>query len=504
MRILLVNPNSRGGIGLDQFLRAPPLNLMYLSGAVKPLGHEVDLVDLKYSGRDVDGDLLRQIRRADLVGVTSLTPSIASALEVARAAKELGKPTILGGYHPSLVPETCLAPEVDVTVQGEGEQTFVEFVTELEASGGKLEPSWLKRVRGISFEDHGRVQSTPPRPFVKDLDQLPFPDRSLVARNKYSYFGATVDSLESARGCVGRCNFCCVRPHWGGRWRAKSPGRVIREIAQMNQRRRWFTFQDSEFTLDMKRVARIFKLVTQFGYDQRWYSAQGRLDDVVRHPEVVAKMADGGFKMLFVGIESTYQRSLDYIGKRLKLDQVRRGVKILHDHGITIFGSILIGNVGETYEMVERSIEFAHELDVDIMQFTALTPLPKTELYAGAKRQGWIEKDDWSRFNFCDPVMRTPDLTTRQIRELVIKAYSGYYNRRFLEHFGWKFLRDPKFRWFFRMAAGFLRQAPKVFKFLRTLQARSAEDRDPELARDGRDLSAFRPPERGARAAQAP
>ncbi|MHA1734039.1 MAG: B12-binding domain-containing radical SAM protein [Promethearchaeota archaeon] len=480
MKILLVNPNSRGSIGLNSFLTAPPLALMYLSAALKP-AHEVQIVDMKYRNENVNRDVTRKIEWADLVALTSFTPSIKNALELAQLAKGLGKPTILGGYHASLLPETVLDPSVDVTVQGEGEVTFPELVDALETHDLEWDHAWLKGVRGVSYvkgdSSRGELVSTEERPLLKNLDDLPFPDREITRKNKYKYFGASIDSLESARGCWGQCNFCCVRSHWRGKWRAKSPNRVIREIATMNQRRRWFTFQDSEFTMNMRRVDKIFEYIRQYGYDQRWYSAQGRLDDVVKHPDVVARMADGGFKMLFVGIESVYQKSLDVIGKHMNLGQIREGIRILHDNGITVFGAIIIGNLGESYDMVEKTIHFARDLNVDICQFTALTPLPSTPLYEQAKANGWIDDYDWTHYDFCDPVMHTPDLSTREIRELVIKAYNDFYlSSDYLLRKGRQFIPNRKFHWFFKMLPGFLLQANRVSKFVRSLQVRQAGD----------------------------
>lgn len=477
MKVLLINPNSRGSIGFGSFLTAPPLALMYLSATLKPQ-HQVEIVDMKYTNEDINDEVVRKMQWADLVALTSYTPSISNALELARVAKSLGKPTLLGGYHASLVPEIVLDPHIDVTVRGEGEVTFPELVDQFEAANGSWNHRWLKNILGVGYtrENHELV-TTEPRPFIKYLDDLPFPDRAITRKNKYRYFGASIDSLESARGCYGKCNFCCVRSHWGGRWRAKSPERVIKEIATMNQRRRWFTFQDSEFTMNMPRVDKIFEYVREYGYDRRWYSAQGRLDDIVRHPDVVARMADGGFKMLFVGIESIYQKSLDIIGKRMTLKQIKEGVKLLHDHGITIFGAIIIGNLGETYEMVEKTIHFARELNVDICQFTALTPLPSTPLYARAERNGWIEDYDWTHYDFCDPVMHTPDLSVREIRELVIKAYNDFYlSQDYLIRKGKQFIPNRKFHWFFKMLPGFLAQTKSIIQFLHSIQERQYSD----------------------------
>lgn len=452
-------------VGLDRFIKAPPLGLMSIAATVPD--HEVEILDLKYR-KFLNRSIRKKMSRADIVGISCLTPSYTATMKLCKMAKEEGVPTLVGGYHPTLVPELVERPEIDYIVRGEGELTFPALIDAIN-NGHKMDD-----VLGVSYSKNGSVHHNPPRPLIDDLDTLPFPRRDLVRGNYYAYFGGSVDVMESSRGCAHDCHFCCVIQFHQRRFRTKSPERVIQELQQLNPRRKWHIFQDSSFTLNMKRVEKICDLIIEHGMEKKWYSAQGRVDSVVKNPRIVDKMQKAGFKMLFIGIESIFQKSLDKIGKKITIEQIKQAVKMLHDRGITIFGSIIIGNVGETRKEVMQTIQFAKDLDIDIMQFTPLTPYPKTKLYDEALEKGWIKIDDYDRWNLCNPIMATPDLSVEDIRDLVVEAYRSFYLDGFRTNFlmrGGKRMSRDQFLWFWRMVPGFLTVSiPAIFKFVQDLR----------------------------------
>lgn len=469
MNILYVNAGNAGSIGLDSFLAAPPLALMYLTPTVPD--HKKYLLDLKVHP-DIPEKFIRQmIQKGDLVAISSYTPSIKGAMRIGTIAKEYGKPVVIGGYHASLLPEVVMEPMFDVAVQNEGELTFPELVGILEHDG-KWTPENLKGVQGISYKRNGELVVNEARPLIKDLDTLPMPDRTLIGDSKYEYFGVSVDCLESSRGCVGKCDFCCVKEHTPG-WRKKSPERVVQEIEQLSRKARWITYQDSEFTINMNRVREISDLVIEHGLDNQWYSAQVRADDLLRDPKTFERMVDSGFHMVFMGIESAHQKSLDRIGKKESIDTIKQAVKLCHDHGVAIFGAIIIGNIGETYDDVLKTIKYAKDLDLEIVQFTSLTPLPKTKLWDDANENGWIEDRDWTHYDFTRVVMRTPDLTRKQIAELVHNAYKEFYLGQGFGEYFWdrmpRYISNRKNWWFFKMMPEFMKNIGTVVKFIEDL-----------------------------------
>nr|MDO8113619.1 radical SAM protein [Candidatus Sigynarchaeota archaeon] len=469
MNILYVNAGNAGSLGFDSFLCAPPLALMYLTPTVPT--HKKFLIDLKARPDTPEDHIRRLIQKADLVAISSYTPSIKSAMKVGKIAKECNKPVVIGGYHASLVPEVVMEPMFDIGVQNEGEITYPELVGILERDG-KWTPQNLKDVKGISFKNDGKLVVNTPRPLIQDLDTLPMPDRTLIGDTRYEYFGVTMDALESSRGCVGQCDFCCVKEHTPT-WRKKTPARVIKEIEQLPRKVRWIGFQDSEFTINMNRVREICDLIIEHGFDKQWYSAQVRADDLLRDTKTFERMVDCGFRMLFIGIESVHQATLDRIGKKMSVDTVRKAIKMCHDNGVAVLGAIIIGNIGETYNDVLKTIEYAKELDIDIGQFTALTPLPKTKLWEEANQKGWIEDRDWTHYDFTRVVMRTPDLTRKQIAELVHKAFQDFYIQGGFGEYFWnklpRYAGNKKNWWFFKMLPEFMKNIPAMAKLVQDL-----------------------------------
>ncbi len=469
MKILYVNAGNAGSLGLDSFLCAPPLALMYLSPTVPE--HKKLLVDLKLNPDIPENTLRHVIRNYDLIAISSYTPSIKNAMWVASIAKEYDKPVVIGGYHASLVPEVAMEPMFDIAVQNEGELTFPEIVNILDKDGAWT-PRNLQTVKGVSYKKEGKLVVNEPRPLIKDLDTLPMPDRGLIGNTNYEYFGASIDALETSRGCVGNCNFCCVKEHTPN-WRKKSPARVIAEMEALTKNSKWIAYQDSEFTINMNRVREICDLIIEHGLDNRWHSAQVRADDLVRDKKTFGRMVDAGFKMLFIGIESAHQKSLDGIGKKISIDTIKQAVKMCHDYGVTVLGAIIIGNIGETYQDVLKTITYAKELEIDIGQFTALTPLPKTGLWDTANRNGWIEDHDWTHYDFTRVVMRTPDLTRIQIAELLRKAYydfylGGYWGSYFFSKLK-RFTSNSRYWWFFKMLPGFMKNINPIQKMVNDL-----------------------------------
>ncbi|MHA1143996.1 MAG: B12-binding domain-containing radical SAM protein [Candidatus Helarchaeota archaeon] len=469
MKILLINPTGHK-IGMDHFLKAPPLGLMTIAATVPE--HEVEIIDLRnydYKPEFVE----RKIKQFDVIGVSSSTSMINESLKLCRIAKENDVKTIIGGVHPTLVPETALYPEVDLTVRGEGELTFPEVIQAIDQS------RQLKGIKGIAFKNGSELVCTETRPPI-NLDEQPFPRRDLVRKYDYHYFWASIDAFESSRGCPHQCHFCCISPHWGRGWRAKSPERIIEDFHHMDSSKRWFIFNDSESTLNMKRLEKLCGLIKEYGYHRKWKSCQGRVDDVVKYPHVIEKMADAGWKMIFIGIESIHQKSLDTIGKRISIRQIKHAVKILHDLGITIFGSIIIGNIGETKKDILATIKFAEELDIDIMQFTPLTPYPATKLYEQARKNDWIVDNDFTNWNLVTPIMRSDTLPADEIHELVKYAYRDFYLRFkekrqkfFFFRSARRLLRNPRFWWFWLMARKFVINGLKTYKdFMADLTSR--------------------------------
>jgi anaerobic magnesium-protoporphyrin IX monomethyl ester cyclase len=454
MKILLVYPPFQVGSGMGKVMCSPPLSLMQLAGMVPD--HEVEILDLNVNPHMTIADIEQKIAKFDIVGITSMTNMLNVALKLCKLARRNDVTTVLGGFHPTLKPEVMKYPEIDYIVRGEGENTFKELVE------GIPPPEIL----GLGYRDNGRYILNEPRPFIQNLDGLPYPRKDLLDYSPYHYLWNPADVIESSRGCPFDCNFCCVTKFYCHTYRKKSPLRVLKEMARVPKKTKLIFFVDDNFTLDYKRVMKICDLIQEYGIHKRvMLVCQSRVDDIAKHPDMVQKMAKSGFICFFLGFESLKQMSLNSMNKQVRLSQVQKAVKLIHDNGMIVFGSFIIGNIGEDRADTLKTLQLVKDLQIDIMMTNPLTPFPGTKLWDEAVANNWVDKDfDWASWDF-NVMMRTPDLSIREIDDLLEYSYRFFYKDIGYFLFGKKLLRliHPKYRWFWKIAPTFLTKGLKNF-----------------------------------------
>ncbi|MHA1642752.1 MAG: B12-binding domain-containing radical SAM protein [Promethearchaeota archaeon] len=447
MKILLIYPPFQIGEGMGKVMRGPPLSLMMLAGAIKDLNHEVKILDLNVNSSFNGKELEQEIKKYDLVGITCMSNTFKAALNICKIAKRYGVTTILGGFHPTLAPEIIEKfNEIDVIVRGEGELTFRELVNGVPK----------KEILGISYRENGKVYHNPDRPQIKNLDDLPFPSHELLPNKPYHYLWIPAWVCETSRGCPFTCKFCCVTQFHRGRYRTKSPKRVIKELMMAPERAKLIFFVDDNFTLNSKRVIKICKLLKKTKlYKKFKFVCQSRVDDIANNPKMIEMMSDVGFICVFLGFESFKQMSLNHMNKNYTLDKVKICINLCHKNGILIFGSFIIGNIGESKNDTLKTFKLMKELEIDLMMTSPITPFPGTPLHQEAVKNGWIKEgfkwEDWD----LTPVMKTPTLSIEDIHNLVRQSYKFFYKDLGYFLFGKKIFRilfNRKFRWYWRFA----------------------------------------------------
>jgi len=466
LKILYINP-ARIRVGLDFIIKGQPLNLMTLAAMVPE--HDAKLIDFKIQKFDKE-KLRSELNRHDLVAITSMTPQIYSAFEIADIAKETGCPTILGGYHPTLASDYVINhPSVDYVVRGEGEHTFRELIDYFDDNNDKVN---LKDINGLSYKDkNGKIIHNKERRLEKNLDNFPLPRRDLIDDEKYLYLGVRVASLESSRGCPHSCKFCCIHKMWQDPYthlgyRSKSVKRIMEEIYDVD----WSTndfifFCEDNFTINIKRTKKILDKIIQSRINNKiYFSCQSRVDTLYRNPWLIDLMHKAGMRQVFLGIESVHQQSLNAMNKRGTTPAMtRKVVEMLQDYGISIFGGVIIGFPGETKRMVRQTIQFTKSLNLTCVQFTPITAFPGTEFYDEMKAQNKITSKNYRHYNLFYSMMKTDELTNRELYELVVEAYSSYYfgrewlsmvTKRYCNPFG-------KFNWMFSSVPRFVREVIK-------------------------------------------
>ncbi|NPA47506.1 MAG: radical SAM protein [Thermococci archaeon] len=426
MNVLLVSPPTDSAIKSIIGTTGPPLGLAYLASMVRE-EHEVRIVDSLAEDLDFS-DVVRIMKRfdPDVVGITSTTSMIYDAYRVAEIAKSLNENSfvVMGGPHVTFVPERTLKEcrYVDAVVRGEGELTFKELLDRLERGEN------LKGLPGLSYRNDGGVVNNPPRPLIKNVDDIPMPAYDLLPMERYRAGNSQFGVVMTSRGCPFNCVFCSSSLQFGKRWRGHSVERVIEELSMLRNEYgiREVEFLDDTFTLNRRRAMEIAKAIVREGLDVSW-SASSRVDTFSE--DVGREMKRAGCHTVYFGIESGSERTLKFIGKGITLDKAKAAVKTAKRVGLRVLGSFVIGFPDETRKDVEKTIRFSKRVGVDFAQFTIATPYPGTRLWAYGLENGLIRTFNWRRYTTLDPVLRLRHFTADGIVRMLRKAYVSFYLR---------------------------------------------------------------------------
>lgn len=403
-----------------------PFFLAYATAVLEKNNIDVDLVDAIAEGDDHDA-FMSKVKRydPDLVLIETSTPSIYVDLAIAREIKERNDSMIaLSGPHVSALPEEIMKNNdfVDFVLIGEYEYTLMDLVECLEK---KRE---LRDVKGLAHREDSRIQVNPRRPLISNLDELPWPARHFLPM--YNYTNAFCDlptpdvQMWASRGCPFRCIYCMwPRIMYGGpSYRTRDPVKVVDEMEWLIDKYKFRSvyFDDDTFNIGKKRILKLCEEIKKRKIDIPW-AIMARAD--TSDEETLKAMRDAGLFALKYGVESGVQELADNAKKDLDLNRVRETVKITKELGIKVHLTFTFGLPGETFETVEKTMNFAKELDPDSCQFSIVTPFPGTELFDLAEKNGWLITKDWSKYDgACSAVIRTENLTPEDLEDALRKA----------------------------------------------------------------------------------
>lgn len=377
MKILLIQPPSHYPL-MDQVYMFEPLALEYLGAGLKLDGHDVLLHDARI---EPDYERVFQQFQPDLVGMTGFTSHLNIIKGMAGRFKSISPKllVVVGGHHATVQPEDFNVPSIDVVVIGEGVVTLREIVRAVE------QESDIREIKGLALPCPDGMLYTAQRPYT-DLNLLPFPDRTLTARYRNNYFSEWFKPLASIRtslGCTARCNFCALWNITGGKYLRRDPAAVVEELKTIAEPNIFFC--DDESMCDVKRMDRLADLIKEAGIRKNFF-LYGRVDTIVKHPELLAKWAKIGLSQIFVGMEDFSDTRLTAMKKGITTAQQIQAAKILDDLGIMMYASFM---VDPTYsrEDFRSLIAYVRRLKLKYATFTVMTPLPGTELHAGRKSE---------------------------------------------------------------------------------------------------------------------
>ncbi|MCB9102116.1 MAG: cobalamin B12-binding domain-containing protein [Anaerolineales bacterium] len=449
MRVMLVNPRFRLPIDTRT---TPHLGLAYLAAVSERRGDDVLLFDADVENESID-EAVRRLQ-PDIVGITANTPQVKSAWRTAKAIKSVKDiPVVLGGPHVSVLPaESVARPEVDVVVRGEGEDVWVKLcgIVENGKAGNPnfsardlLDPTagLLDGLLGISyFTTDQKEHHNPDHPPIADLDTLPFPAYHFFKMDRYTNLQPATDAIDGARsfsvmtsrGCPYRCTFCSqsIMPI---KWRARSPESVLAEWQHLveNFDAQEIGVLDDSANIQVDRLEKIADLFIEHNVNHvPWIFVNGIRANLATK-ELLGKLKKAGLKRTAFGVESGDPDVLLSIDKKIDHDTIRQAFKNAKSVGLETIGFFIIGLPGETEESMERTIQFACEVDPMIANFSMMTPYPGTKVFEIAKRQGRLLLDDWEDYVFFDGRARYElgDMTAEMIERKWKEAYRRFYLR---------------------------------------------------------------------------
>jgi anaerobic magnesium-protoporphyrin IX monomethyl ester cyclase len=319
----------------------------------------------------------------------------------------------------------------DIAVVGEGDLTMVQLVETIENHGN------FAKVDGIAYRRDSKLIRTAPRPYIDDLDALPFPARHLLPDlNMYkptpsAYRYLPQATMITSRGCPYRCAFC-DRSVFGNRYRARTAKNVVdeMELLMTEYGAKEIRFWDDTFNIDQQRVVAICDEISKRNLDIAW-TCLGRVNHM--NETLLEAMAKAGCWQVDYGIESGNQKILNGITKGQTLEMVRKVVNMTSRAGIGVRGFFMLGLPGENEATMNDTIEFAKRLDLTSAVFHITTPFPGTELFRIATDSGELRRDasyDEYMLGFSEDVPYVPlGLTAQQVRDFQSGAYREFYFR---------------------------------------------------------------------------
>ena len=399
----------------------PPTDLMYLAAIAEQQGFDAKIKDYSQGG-DYENDLKEF--KPDYLVINIATPTLEHDLEAVKKAKDLNPNiiTIAKGAAFLTLAEKIISEhdELDFGILGEAEKTLEEILQEKQKS----------EILGIYYKENGEVKFTGNRPFIEDLDSLPFPARHLVNNNIYRRpdNNKVQATIKVERGCPFHCFFCLATPVSGAKVRRRSAENIVAEIRECVEKYniRNFLFWADIFNLDRQWTIDLCQAIIDSGLKITW-SANTRADTA--DLEMAKIMYKSGCRLVSIGVESGSQYMLEKMGKKITLDDVRKTVKIFKQAKIRIYNYFVIGLPWETEETIEETIKFAIELNSDFISFYTATPLPGSRFYDYAKEHNLFDKDTSFENAYFYPSVNTHHLTKDRVFELHKSAIKRFYLR---------------------------------------------------------------------------
>lgn len=418
--VLLVNsPSPNAGAILSHRIQGlPPLGLGYIATVLQQNGYLCKILDF-YLKEVTLKNLMEVLEygKPSVVGISTTTETYKNGIRLARIIKEFSDDitVVMGGPHVTFEYEAALnSGVVDVVTCGEGEITTLKLCNALIRNDGGVDD-----IAGIAYLKNGQTVRNRNCELIKDLDSLPFVDRTLFDMEKYS----VPSSISTSRGCPGQCIFCAASALSGGRYRMRSPENIVAEFEYLKSLGfRKVQIIDDTMTASVQRLHAILDLLLEKDLGMIW-ACESRVDVVTK--ELLEKMHRAGCRSLQFGVEAGNQKMLDCLKKNITLEQIRNAFKWCSEIGINSASCLIIGQPFDTGDTIRQTVELGVELQKLGAQivFSISTPYPGTYMYNHPDEFGLeivdIDTDDYTTQH---AVYNTRHMTSAEIQNSFFDA----------------------------------------------------------------------------------
>jgi len=438
MNILLINPPTEDSATIVREGRCQqrqeawgtswaPLTLAITASILRNEGFKVAIKDCPNDGISFNAlkDIIRSFKPKLIIANTS-TPSIDGDLKVAGIAKEIDNSvkTVFFGIHVTALPEDSFQEDsnVELIVSGEPEYTLRDLAITLR------EGKTLEKVKGLIRRSDGKIIHNEKRPFIENLDDLPFPAWDLINVKSYKLPISRKPFLliQTGRGCPHSCKFCASKTFYGRKPRLRSPEKVVAEFKHVREKFQInnFLFWAEEATINKQQMIAICRGLEKDAPGVKWV-CNSRVDSI--NEELLKRMKKAGCWMIGFGVEAGSQRVLDSMKKSVLIEDIGKAFALTKKAGIKTTAHVIVGHPGETRKDIALTSKLVKKLDPDYIQVYCCVPFPGSALFEEVEAAGWLKHKNWLLYEQNHCVINTPHLNVDEVMALRKKMIRAFY-----------------------------------------------------------------------------
>ena len=346
------------------------------------------------------GDRIDYSEQADLVGITAVTQTVKRGYEIADEFRKRGVKVIMGGIHPTVLPNEALQHSDSVCI-------------------GEAEPVWKKIINDVVA---GKLRSIYKPDMLFDLSGYASPRRDLMAKPRSSIFNPGI-FVEASRGCPYNCDFCSVSIMHGRKIRYRPTDHLIKEIESIKSNKIFFV--DNNIVANIQRAKELFRALIPLKI--RW-TGQATIS-IVKDPELLKLAVDSGCTGLLIGVESVIEEGLHkYTKNPENFPDLKRALIILKDHGIRVLAHMVFGNDFESSHTMSESLKRLFQLDIVSASIGIMIPYPGTKIAADLEDQRRILTKDWNYYDIHRLVFQPANFTRKDFLKEIERLRKSYFS----------------------------------------------------------------------------